>query len=237
MSRRDPAAPAPGTPRSPAVGERLERYDRAMQLPIFLAAVLPILLGLLEARDGVAASVYVATWLVFLGDFVVHERLTRRYAHSWRGRFDLAVVILTAPWFFVPGLAHSRLLVIMRLARLARIIVATRAARVLLERLSGAVAAAASLIFLCSYITYRAERDTNPEFGDYGDALWWGIVTITTVGYGDIVPRTTEGRWAAVVLMVAGVGLIGALAGSIATFFRLDRRGGTVQEAETRSPT
>jgi voltage-gated potassium channel len=52
--------------------------------------------------------------------------------------------------------------------------------------------------------------------------LWWGIVTVTTVGYGDIVPTTTTGRWVAVVIMVTGIAVLGVLAGSLASFFRLD---------------
>jgi voltage-gated potassium channel len=51
------------------------------------------------------------------------------------------------------------------------------------------------------------------------DALWWGITTITTVGYGDRYPTTTEGRLIAITLMLAGVGLFGTLSGLIATYF------------------
>ena len=211
-----------GEPRSPEAKARLERYNRHAPLVLLLAAVLPALLGLVEGRDLASAVIYVATWVVFLGDFVVRDRLTTRYVHTWRGRFDLAVVILTAPWFFIPGLDGTRLLVLMRLGVLARILVVTRAARVLIERLGRAVVIATAMVFICAFAAYKAEQDVNPQFESYGDALWWAIATLTTVGYGDIVPVTTRGRWAGVALMVTGIGLIGVLAASVASYFRLD---------------
>jgi voltage-gated potassium channel len=69
-----------------------------------------------------------------------------------------------------------------------------------------------------------------------GDALWWGIVTLTTVGYGDIVPKTPTGRWAAVTIMITGVAVLGVLAGSLASFFRLDN-GTSSAESPTGEPT
>ncbi len=53
----------------------------------------------------------------------------------------------------------------------------------------------------------------------FGDALWWSIVTTTTVGYGDISPVTPAGRIIAVILMIFGIGLIGMLTGTITTYF------------------
>ena len=55
-----------------------------------------------------------------------------------------------------------------------------------------------------------------------GDALWWAFTTVTTVGYGDRFPVTTEGRAVAVVLMVAGIGVVGAVTAAVASWI-LDR--------------
>jgi voltage-gated potassium channel len=76
---------------------------------------------------------------------------------------------------------------------------------------------------ICSLAAYEAERGSNPEFASVGDAFWWGIVTLTTVGYGDIVPKTTAGRLAGVALMLTGVAVLGLLAGSLAEFFHIEQ--------------
>ena len=84
-------------------------------------------------------------------------------------------------------------MVLLRLARLARLVMATKGARRLFERLGRVAIVAGGVVVIGSLVTYYAEHPTNPEFATVGDALWWGIVTLTTVGYGDIVPKTPSG--------------------------------------------
>jgi voltage-gated potassium channel len=131
-------------------------------------------------------------------------------------------VIATAPWFLLPGAQAGQFVVLLRLARLARLLMATRGARRLFERLGWVAAVAAGVVLVASLVAYHAEHPTNPGFATVGDALWWGIVTLTTVGYGDIVPKTEAGRWAAVTIMITGIAVLGLLAGSLASFFRPD---------------
>jgi len=64
----------------------------------------------------------------------------------------------------------------------------------------------------------------EPGIKSYADGLWWSIVTTTTVGYGDLSPKTPTGRLVAVVLMLIGIGIIGTLTSSITTYFIHDRK-------------
>jgi voltage-gated potassium channel len=77
-------------------------------------------------------------------------------------------------------------------------------------------------VLLSSLAAYQAEHATNREFATLGDSLWWGIVTLTTVGYGDIVPQGTAGRLAGVVIMITGIAVLGVLAGSLSALFHVE---------------
>ena len=199
----------------------LKRFDRRMQLPIVVSAILPLVI-VPESNGWVGVVVGVVTWLVFLVDYVVNARHLEHYWRTGLGGFDLFVVVATAPWFLLPALQAGQFVVLLRLARLARLVMATRGARRLLERLGRVALMAGGVLVLGSLVAYHAEHPVNPEFATVGDSFWWGFVTLTTVGYGDIVPKTTTGRWVAVVIMITGIAVLGVLAGSLASFFRLD---------------
>ncbi len=62
------------------------------------------------------------------------------------------------------------------------------------------------------------EKVPKANIKTFGDALWWAATTVTTVGYGDHSPITLQGRLVAVVLMVIGIGVVGAVTASVATW-------------------
>jgi len=74
------------------------------------------------------------------------------------------------------------------------------------------------LVFLASIMFWLFEERT-----DFSDALWWSLVTVTTVGYGDISPTTLGGRIVGVILMITGIGLLGILTATIASLFIEDQ--------------
>jgi voltage-gated potassium channel Kch len=165
--------------------------------------------------------------LVFLSDFVYRLRAAeskREYMFRGGGGLDL-IGSLPFPAF--------------RLARAYRVVRATIVIRAhggrrvwrdfIRERAQGAMYVVLLLVVLvleyASIGVLAAERGAGDEnIRTASDALWWGYVTITTVGYGDRFPVTTEGRIVGVVLLTVGVGLFGTFTAFIANVFLAPRR-------------
>jgi voltage-gated potassium channel len=140
----------PGRPRTPADARVLARFDAVMALPLVLAAVLPLLLLPGDDEGLLAAAVNIVAWVVFIVDFVVHRRRLDHYLATWLGRFDLLVVVLTAPWFLLPGVGETRFVILIRLARVARLLMAGTGARRLFERLGRVAVISVAVVVLGS---------------------------------------------------------------------------------------
>jgi voltage-gated potassium channel len=71
----------------------------------------------------------------------------------------------------------------------------------------------------CSLAFFEFEKGTNPNVKNYFDAFWWAFVSLTSIGYGDVIPTTTEGRIVGMVLALAGMGLFSVITAQLATTF------------------
>ena len=81
------------------------------------------------------------------------------------------------------------------------------------------------VLFLASVAAYFLERDVQPAtFGNIPSALWWAVATLTTTGYGDVVPITPLGRLVAAFVMICGLGVFGLWTGILATGFAAETR-------------
>jgi len=124
----------------------------------------------------------------------------------------------------LPMLRAGRLVRVLRIIRLLRAIRASqRVSNILLRnKVQGGVASVLVTFFLLIMfssigILICEQQDPGSKIKTAEDAIWWSVATITTVGYGDMYPVTTEGRCIAMLLMIAGVGMFGVVSGIVAS--------------------
>ena len=201
-----------------------DRFRDAAEWPMLALSVVFIGVLVLPATttlSGTAADAVAAIELLIWGAFAAEVVVLFYLAPSKRQMLRdhwLDVIIVAAP-FLRP----------LRIARLARVVRAGSAlGRIILavQRITsrkgtqafGAVTLA--VVVLGGVAAWSFERD-HPDANIEGitDALWWAIVTATTVGYGDAFPVTNEGRAIAVVLMLTGIGMLGTITANVAAYF------------------
>uniref|UniRef100_A0A8C6PC45 Potassium voltage-gated channel subfamily Q member 4 n=1 Tax=Nothobranchius furzeri TaxID=105023 RepID=A0A8C6PC45_NOTFU len=77
------------------------------------------------------------------------------------------------------------------------------------------------VLIFASFLVYLAEKDNNSDFSTYADSLWWGTITLTTIGYGDKTPRTWQGRVLAAAFALLGISFFALPAGILGSGFAL----------------
>lgn len=197
-------------------------------LTIFSLAVMVLLLLPVTPAERELLLVYDnAVCVIFLFDFAYNllgAKPRRAYFISQRGWLDLLGSIPSLGFFQVGGLL--RLARLSRLARITRLLRGQAGKDLVIDVLANrgqyatfiTILLAGIVLSVASILVLQFEsRDPNANIVTGGDALWWGFVTITTVGYGDFFPVTPLGRITGVFLMFAGIGIIGALASILAS--------------------
>lgn len=159
--------------------------------------------------------------VVFLADFCLrYRRAQSKLAFMRWGWIDLLSSI--------PMLPHLRFGRVFRIVRLFRLLRAFRSTKLLVEyifsnrtkgTLTSVLLIAVLMLIFSSLAILQVENEPTSNIRSAEDALWWAFVTITTVGYGDKYPVTTEGRMIAVALMCVGVGLFGTFTAFVASWF------------------
>jgi voltage-gated potassium channel len=200
--------------------ERLQRWIDRTAHPldllalVFLAAIYVQWLFAATAPGGwlvrIGNGVSWLVWLAFAIDYVA-----RLYLSPDRGDFvknhkvDLLMVLL-------PFLRMVRVVLILRKS----------VARISTERIaSSLLLLAASLVSLAALTVWRLEYQApDASITTIGRAFWWAMVTTTTVGYGDEYPVTVWGRVVAVMVMLVGIGLIGTVSATVASWFVARKR-------------
>jgi voltage-gated potassium channel len=201
-----------------------EWFLAAVAVMFLVAYAWPILQpGLGSEWKRLCRIVELASWIVFVIDYAARVWAARdRRRYFSKHILDLLIVVL-------PALRPLRLL---RLVILFRVL-NRKAAATLRGRVPLYVSISASTLVLCAALAVLdAERGApGSNIKSFGDALWWAVVTVTTVGYGDHFPVTLQGRFVAGGLMIGGVALIGVVTASFAAWF-IDRVRDEEEEAE-----
>jgi voltage-gated potassium channel len=197
---------------------RVEKWERNAEWPLLILALSflfawawPVLDPRLDPDvETLLAAVGWAVWAAFAIDFAVRLVLAHdRPGYAARHWYDVALIVL-------PMLRPLRLLRVLAFARIFN----RFAAGSLVGRVGIYVAGTALLsIGLGAVAVLDAEQEaTGANIRSIGDALWWATTTVTTVGYGDRYPVTTEGRLVAIALMLVGIAVVGAVTGSVAAW-------------------
>jgi len=178
---------------------------------VFLVAYsIEVIENLPDSRSAVFDWIIWITWALFIIDFTANVILAERRAR-WLLRNVHEIFILA-----LPVLRPLRLLRLFVLFRLMKNFAGhALRGRVLTYAIGGAILA----IYLGALAVLDAEQDVpGSNIRSIGDALWWAVVTITTVGYGDHYPVTLIGRCVAGVLMIGGIALLGVITASFASW-------------------
>lgn len=201
----------------------VERHEVAWELTMGALALGWVAIGFLidEIGAGVRPDLEIAeTFLtsIFVAEFAsrfvaAHDRRAYLRGH-WIDALALA-----------PPVRALRVLRLLRLLRLVRAFAGIYRATMHVQGLARhrgfawLIVSWLSVMVVCSAFVYQAENGINKLFSSPFDALWWGVTTLTTVGYGDTYPVTPEGRLGAMVLMLLGIGLFSAITATITSYF------------------
>ena len=199
-------------------------------LTVFSLVVMVLLLLPLTPAERDLLTLYDnAVCVVFLIDFAMNlagSKPRRAYFIGQRGWLDLLGSIPTIGVFQIGALL--RLARLSRLARISKLLRGSNRKALVKDVLDNrgqyatfiTILLAGIVLSVASILVLEFESrsvDPVPNITSGGDAIWWGIVTITTVGYGDHFPVTFMGRITGVFVMFAGIGIIGALASILAS--------------------
>jgi len=209
-----------------------------LMLPLLL---LPEFVNLSSTSKQAIIGVEWFIWSAFALELGIKTYLSpsrRQYLVShW---YDVVIVLVP----FLRPLRIVRSLRVLRASRAMRLLSygvrLTHQARVMIlsHGLHYAVAIGAIIFFSLAGLALLSERNAaGANIKTYGDAVWWGIATITTVGYGDRFPVTTEGRAISVFIMLLGISLFSIVTASIAAMFvrpSVDKEEATLEDVLAR---
>lgn len=180
---------------------------RTLDVALFIATMGAVVVSFIESLpEWLTMTVLLLFVAMFFGRWWIDEDRMTWMKSNW---FDLVlVVLLTSPLLrILMAFKVAGLVPVLRIGALIRAN-KERLLRLLLlsgDSLPAALALMFGVVFVFGTGVFMLEHGTNSQFGELQDGLWWALVTLTTVGYGDIAPITAAGRTIAVMTMIFGM--------------------------------
>lgn len=205
-------------------------FDILLIVSIVTSVIIVMLESVAEIRMAYGTILHVAEWIftiAFTIEYILRLICVQRpwlYMRSFFGIVDLLAILPTYISFIFPGsqyLLSVRILRLLRIFRILKLAQYLREAKTLRLALSASsrkisvfLLAVFSLVVILGSIMYLIEGPEN-GFDNIPESVYWAIVTLTTVGYGDIAPMTTLGKMVASVIMIIGYGIIAVPTGIV----------------------
>jgi voltage-gated potassium channel len=211
-------------------------------------AILSILLVTLETEMNfpriwllLIYSVDLIICALFAWDFIYRLIHSRNKIHFWKWHsYEILAMVPAFALYFIgliPGISSAfRALrfirIIMILARTTRFFTYA-GSFIRRSRLLSLLAVSLGIVFIGAFVVLLLERgDSFAQITTYTDAVWWSLSTVTTVGYGDIVPETIGGRIVGMVMMVMGIGVMAAFISQVSATIIESRLQGSTSESD-----
>ena len=224
---------------------RWDKFINAFLITVIVLNVLAVILETVESIhiphekffrnfDTVSVIIFSIEYALRIWSANYHDK----YKHSIKGRlkyiFSLGALvdfIAILPWYLgaISGGFDLRVLRIFRLVRILRLFrltAYTKSAQMIfnvfkkrINELMLSFILTFFLIIIAACLVYYAEHGHNPQFTSIPATIWWAVVTLTTVGYGEMVPVTLLGKTFSIIIMLSGVALLALPAGIITTGF------------------
>src|SRR5687767_10536246 len=238
QQKRVPATERPATRRRARLHEIIFEADtragRLFDLALIWLILLSVATVILESVRSVRAQygelLYALEWLftiLFTIEYslrLLSVRRPLRYATSFFGVVDLLAIVPTYLSIFVPGSQYLLVIRILRLLRVFRLLklseyvteadILRRALRASRRKISVFLSAVVLLVVIIGALMYVIEGEAN-GFTSIPRSIYWAIVTLTTVGYGDLSPQTSVGQMVASIVMIIGYGIIAVPTGIV----------------------
>lgn len=204
--------------------DRIERFTALPMLLLSVSYVPALIFSMIDTSlDSLITRYEDGIWLIFFIEYAVRFGAAKHRKYFVRHNLiDLATIVL--PMLRPLRLASS--VRALRMLRIGAIVAAGLRSGKQTERLvngrSVAVTAmvAVSIVAGCAAVVYNIEHNApGANIHTVGDAFWWAMVTVASVGYGDRYPVTAEGRLVAAGLMVVGICLVGLIAAAFTSVF------------------